>query len=171
MLEESATQAQQMGRASLIAHETAHMWFGDLVTMNWFDDVWTKEVFANFMASKIVQPSFPEVNHQLRFLLAHHDSAYRVDRSAGANPIRQPLENLNEAGTLYGPIIYQKAVSRWIAGVSTCFPLRKCDLARTHWDSRSSIEYGPGCVECCLGRRTRAASGYHPHDNRRVRTS
>ena len=109
MLEESATQAQQMGRASLIAHETAHMWFGDLVTMNWFDDVWTKEVFANFMASKIVQPSFPEVNHQLRFLLAHHDSAYRVDRSAGANPIRQPLENLNEAGTLYGPIIYQKA--------------------------------------------------------------
>jgi len=109
MLEESATQAQQMGRASLIAHETAHMWFGDLVTMNWFDDVWTKEVFANFMASKIVQPSFPEVNHQLRFLLAHHDSAYGVDRSAGANPIRQPLENLNEAGTLYGPIIYQKA--------------------------------------------------------------
>ena len=109
MLDESATQGQYLGRASLIAHETAHMWFGDLVTMNWFDDVWTKEVFANFMAAKIVHPSFPEVNHDLRFFLAHHDSAYSVDRSGGANPIRQPLDNLREAGALYGPIIYDKA--------------------------------------------------------------
>jgi len=109
LLEESATQAHQLGRASLIAHETAHMWFGNLVTMNWFDDVWTKEVFANFMAAKIINPAFPEVNHDLRFVLAHHDTAYGVDRTAGANSIRQPLENLNEAGTLYGPIIYQKA--------------------------------------------------------------
>lgn len=109
MLEESATQAQMLGRASLIAHETAHMWFGDLVTMRWFDDVWTKEVFANFMAAKIVHPSFPDVNHDLRFLLSHHPSAYGVDRTRGANPIRQPLGNLNEAGSLYGAIIYQKA--------------------------------------------------------------
>ncbi len=109
MLDASATQNQLLGRASLIAHETAHMWFGDLVTMNWFDDVWTKEVFANFMAAKIVNPSFPEVNHDLRFLLAHYPAAYAVDRTAGANPIRQPLENLQQAGTLYGAIIYQKA--------------------------------------------------------------
>ena len=109
MLDESATEAQYLGRASLIAHETTHMWFGDLVTMPWFDDVWTKEVFANFMAAKIVHPSFPEVNHDLRFFLAHHDTAYSVDRTVGANPIRQPLENLKEAGSLYGPIIYQKA--------------------------------------------------------------
>ena len=45
------------------------MWFGDLVTMRWFNDVWMKEVFANFMAAKIVNPSFPGVNHELRFLL------------------------------------------------------------------------------------------------------
>ena len=109
MLDESATQAAHLGRASLIAHETAHMWFGDLVTMNWFDDVWTKEVFANFLAAKIVHPSFPEVDHDLRFFLAHHQAAYGIDRTAGANPIRQPLENLKEAGALYGPIIYQKA--------------------------------------------------------------
>lgn len=109
MLDETATQQQILGRASLIAHETAHMWFGDLVTMNWFDDVWTKEVFANFMAAKIVNPSFPNVNHDLRFLTAHHPTAYSVDRTAGANQIRQPLENLRYAGTLYGAIIYQKA--------------------------------------------------------------
>jgi len=108
-LDESATQNQRLGRASLIAHETAHMWFGDLVTMRWFNDVWMKEVFANFMAAKIVNPSFPDVNHPLRFLFSHYPAAYEVDRTAGANPIRQPLANLNEAGSLYGAIIYQKA--------------------------------------------------------------
>lgn len=109
LLEENATEVDLLSRASLIAHETAHMWFGDLVTMAWFDDVWTKEVFANFMAAKIVHPSFPGVDHDLRFLLAHHPAAYAVDRTRGANAIRQPLENLAQAGTLYGAIIYQKA--------------------------------------------------------------
>ena len=109
LLDRSATQNQKLGRASLIAHETAHMWFGDLVTMKWFNDVWMKEVFANFMAAKIVNPAFPEINHVLRFLYAHYPAAYDVDRTAGTNPIRQRLENLNEAGSLYGAIIYQKA--------------------------------------------------------------
>jgi aminopeptidase N len=109
MLDESATQNQLLGRASVIAHETAHMWFGDLVTMRWFNDVWMKEVFANFMAAKIVNPSFPNVNHDLRFLLAHYPAAYEVDRTPGANPIRQQLDNLDEAGQMYGAIIYQKA--------------------------------------------------------------
>ncbi len=109
LLDPSATQNQKLGRASLIAHETAHMWFGDLVTMKWFDDVWMKEVFANFMAAKIVNPTFPEINHDLRFLYAHYPAAYKVDRTAGTNAIRQRLANLNEAGSLYGAIIYQKA--------------------------------------------------------------
>ncbi|MFK7864978.1 MAG: M1 family metallopeptidase [Pseudohongiellaceae bacterium] len=109
LLEETATQRQALSRASLIAHETAHMWFGDLVTMNWFDDVWTKEVFANFMAAKIINPAFPEIDHELRFLTAHHPAAYSVDRTDGANEIRQTLDNLRFAGTLYGSIIYQKA--------------------------------------------------------------
>ncbi len=109
MLDESATQNQLLGRASVIAHETAHMWFGDLVTMRWFNDVWMKEVFANFMAAKIVNPSFPTVNHDLRFLLSNYPAAYEVDRTLGANPIRQVLDNLDEAGSMYGAIIYQKA--------------------------------------------------------------
>lgn len=108
-LDPAATRGQELGRASLIAHETAHMWFGDLVTMPWFDDVWMKEVFANFMAAKIVNPSFPDLDHELRFFLAHYPVAYRIDRTPGANPIRQELENLDDAASLYGPIIYQKA--------------------------------------------------------------
>ena len=86
LLDESATQNQMLDRASLIAHETSHMWFGDLVTMQWFNDVWMKEVFANFMAGKIVNPSFPQVNHDLRFLLANYPAAYQVDRTAGLEP-------------------------------------------------------------------------------------
>jgi aminopeptidase N len=109
LLDESATQDQMLGRASVIAHETAHMWFGDLVTMRWFNDVWMKEVFANHMAAKIVNPAFPAVNHDLRYLLSYFPQAYDVDRTAGTNEIRQQLGNLNEAGTLYGAIIYQKA--------------------------------------------------------------
>ncbi len=109
LLDEDPSQSQLLSRASLIAHETAHMWFGDLVTMDWFNDVWTKEVFANFMAAKMVNPSFPDIDHDLNFLVRHYPSAYAVDRTEGANPIRQELSNLNEAGQMYGPIIYNKA--------------------------------------------------------------
>jgi len=108
-LEENATQNELLGRASVIAHETAHMWFGNLVTMDWFNDVWLKEVFANFMAAKMVNSNFPEINHDLRFLMAHYPSAYGVDRTRGANSIQQELPNLKDAGTVYGAIIYQKA--------------------------------------------------------------
>ena len=108
-LDENPSQTRLLSRASLIAHETAHMWFGDLVTMDWFNDVWTKEVFANFMAAKMVNPSFPDVNHDLNFLVRHYPSSYSVDRTQGANPIRQELANLNEAGQMYGAIIYNKA--------------------------------------------------------------
>jgi len=109
LLDESATESQMLNRANLIAHETSHMWFGDLVTMRWFDDVWMKEVFANFMAAKIANPAFPKINHELRFLVSNYPAAYSVDRTAGTHPIRQQLENLNEAGSLYGAIIYEKA--------------------------------------------------------------
>jgi len=109
ILEPTASVNQKLRRASLIGHETAHMWFGNLVTMKWFDDVWLKEVFANLMAAKIVNPQFPEINHDLRFLMAHYPSAYEIDRSEGSHPIQQRLDNLKNAGTLYGAIIYQKA--------------------------------------------------------------
>ncbi len=108
-LDESATQQEKLGQAGLIAHETAHMWFGDLVTMEWFNDVWTKEVFANFMAAKIVHPSFPEIDHDQRFILEHFPPSYGVDRTRGTHPIRQSLGNLKNAGSLYGSLIYHKA--------------------------------------------------------------
>ncbi|MDX6181246.1 M1 family aminopeptidase [Flavobacterium sp. Fl-77] len=108
-LDNSATDSEKLDRAKLIAHETSHMWFGDLVTMKWFDDVWMKEVFANFMADKIMNPIFPKINHNLQFLTAHYPNAYAEDRSLGTHPIKQNLANLKNAGSLYGSIIYNKA--------------------------------------------------------------
>ena len=108
-LDPTASVRDELSRANLIAHETAHMWFGDLVTMKWFSQVWLKEVFANFIADKIVNPQFPEINHQLNFLINHFPEAYSVDRTSGANPIDQQLSNMKNAGTLYGTIIYHKA--------------------------------------------------------------
>lgn len=108
-LDQGATRNQKLGRTKLLSHETAHMWFGDLVTMRWFNDVWMKEVFANFMADKIAKTSQPDSNFDLEFMLSHFPQAYSVDRTEGPNAIGQPLENLNQAGTLYGPIIYHKA--------------------------------------------------------------
>ena len=108
-LDKNATQNRRLRRAKLIAHETSHMWFGDLVTMRWFNDVWMKEVFANFIADKIVDPLYPEINHALSFMMSHYQSAYSEDRTKGTNAIRQYLGNLKNAGSLYGRIIYNKA--------------------------------------------------------------
>ncbi|CCZ07914.1 M1 family aminopeptidase [uncultured Culturomica sp.] len=108
-LPEHPTVNEELGRAELIAHETAHMWFGDYVTMKWFDDVWTKEVFANYFAARMVEPLFPAVNHKLSALKGFYPAAYSEDRTAGSNAIKQELGNLNNAGLIYGQIVYNKA--------------------------------------------------------------
>ncbi|MFD2874293.1 M1 family aminopeptidase [Mucilaginibacter ximonensis] len=108
-LDDGATKDQFISRANVISHETAHMWFGDMVTMRWFNDVWMKEVFANFMADKVAEKLQGAEAFNQKFLQDHYPAAYGVDRTAGANPIRQQLDNLQDAGSLYGNIIYHKA--------------------------------------------------------------
>ena len=100
---------EKLRRIELIAHETAHMWFGDAVTMKWFNDVWTKEVFANYFAAAIIGPLFPEVNHELNFLRTYKAAAMAQDRTDGRTAIRQNLDNMNNAGLVYNNIIYNKA--------------------------------------------------------------
>ena len=108
-LSENPTAEEQLQRIQLIAHETAHMWFGDYVTMAWFDDVWTKEVFANYFAARITEPLYPDINHRLNWLKMTTTPALKEDRTAGTNPIKQPLDNLADAGLVYGNIIYCKS--------------------------------------------------------------
>ena len=103
------SQDERLKRMELIAHETAHQWFGNMVTLKWFEDVWTKEVFANFMASKIVRQQFVRVDHNLNFLRTYQSRAMAFDRTEGTHPIAQKLENLNNAKQLYDDIIYAKA--------------------------------------------------------------
>lgn len=108
-LNPNPTTDELLDRANLIAHETAHMWFGDLVTMKWFNDVWTKEVFANWFAAKMVRPLYPEINHQLGDMKYYYASSYSEDRTPGSNAIQRPLDNLDNAGLIYCNIIYDKA--------------------------------------------------------------
>ena len=108
-LSKNPTPDEELRRSQLIAHETAHMWFGDLVTMKWFDDVWTKEVFASYFGQRITEPMFPEINHQLNWLKSITTSALGEDRTLGGTAIKQPLDNLCNAGLVYNNIIYNKA--------------------------------------------------------------
>jgi aminopeptidase N len=98
----------RLRRAQLLLHETSHQWFGDLVTMRWFDDLWLKEGFANFMSAKAAAELLPEHNawnafHQLKA------AAYRTDATRGTTPIWQRLPNLSAAKSAYGSIVYSKA--------------------------------------------------------------
>lgn len=108
-LSENPTEDEKLQRIQLIAHETAHMWFGDYVTMDWFDDVWTKEVFANYFASRITEPLYPEINHRLSWLKMMATPSLNEDRTLGTTSIKQQLDNLQDAGLIYGNIIYCKS--------------------------------------------------------------
>ena len=109
LLGQSPSQEELLRRTELIAHETAHLWFGDMVSLKWFDDVWTKEVFANFMAAKITRRQFSKVDHDLNFIKTYQTRAIAIDRTEGTHPIAQSLANQNEASMLYDNIIYDKA--------------------------------------------------------------
>ena len=108
-LEKHATQEDELARMELIAHETAHLWFGDLVSLKWFEDVWAKEVLANFMASKITRRHYNSVDHDLNFIKTYQNAAICIDRTEGTHAIAQELNNLNHASLLYDDIIYDKA--------------------------------------------------------------
>jgi aminopeptidase N len=96
-----------MRRAQLIYHETSHQWFGDLVTMRWFDDLWLKEGFANFMAAKATEALSPEFDAWTAFHVLK-TGGVRTDSTRGTSAIRYPLENLSAAKSAYGAIVYAK---------------------------------------------------------------
>lgn len=98
-------------RAGLIFHEAAHQWFGDLVTMKWFDDLWLKEGFAEFMAYKTIEATMPEFNAWKAFYERNKPLAYLTDSTKGTTPIYQEIPNLNSAKSAYGNIVYRKAPS------------------------------------------------------------
>jgi aminopeptidase N len=100
-----------ISRANLIFHEAAHQWFGDTVTMKWFDDLWLKEGFAEFMAYKTLEKVMPEMNAWKAFYERNKQLAYLTDSTKGTTPIYQEIANLSSAKSAYGNIVYRKAPS------------------------------------------------------------
>lgn len=108
---ERPTLPRRLGRFSTILHEVAHQWFGDLVTMKWFDDLWLKEGFATYMAAKALNDLEPTSDAWKSFHLGNKPAAYGVDQTAGTTPLWQELDNLDQAKSAYGAIVYNKAPS------------------------------------------------------------
>jgi aminopeptidase N len=103
------TEGELIRRSTLVYHEVSHQWFGNLVTMQWFDDLWLKEGFATFVAYTLLEALEPGQRAWLRFHQRVKPRAYEVDRTRGTVPILQELGNLADAKSAYGPIVYNKA--------------------------------------------------------------
>src|SRR5215469_13493129 len=103
------TESDHLNRDILVLHETTHQWFGDLVTMRWFDDLWLKEGFAQYMAYDALAHLKPNANVWKRFYQAIKPAAYAIDSTKGTTPIYQDIPNLKDAKSAYGAIVYSKA--------------------------------------------------------------
>jgi aminopeptidase N len=103
------THIDLLGRDILVLHELTHQWFGDLVTMRWFDDLWLKEGFAQYMAYQALAALKPNEPIWKRFYESIKPAAYEIDSTQGTTPIYQDIPNLADAKSAYGAIVYSKA--------------------------------------------------------------
>jgi aminopeptidase N len=103
----TATEATRQRVHALIAHEMAHQWFGNLVTMAWWDNLWLNEAFAEWMAIKANAQAFPEAHLWLRAKAAA-ENAMELDARSTTHPIQQPVTRDSEAESAFDTITYDK---------------------------------------------------------------
>jgi aminopeptidase N len=111
LLADPATTSQSSREyiSMVIMHELSHQWFGDLVTMRWWDDLWLNESFANVMEFIGPNALFPEWHVMYNFAANDGLSALRRDAIAGVQPVKMPVHHPDEIDTLFDPsIVYAK---------------------------------------------------------------
>ena len=97
--------------AEVVAHEMAHMWFGDLVTMEWWNDLWLNESFASWMGTKAVDHLFPEWDMWTQFVVHDLNPGLGLDGLEHSHPIEQTVHNPAEISQLFDAISYSKGAS------------------------------------------------------------
>jgi aminopeptidase N len=105
------TQAAYERRANVILHEMAHMWFGDLVTMKWWDDLWLKESFADFMGSFSLAEATRFTNSWVTFANSRKAWAYRADQLPSTHPVTADIRDLEDAKLNFDGITYAKGAA------------------------------------------------------------
>ena len=106
----TASIGQRKTVSAVVAHEIAHQWFGDLVTMKWWDDIWLNEGFATFMTAKPLESWHPEWNTQLDSVVGTIGSL-SLDSQRATRPIRTPAETRAEINQLFDGIAYGKTAA------------------------------------------------------------
>jgi alanyl aminopeptidase len=105
--EESAPVSQKQAFAYVMAHELAHQWFGNLVTMPWWDDIWLNEAFATWMGFRVVENVHPDFAADVSFLERVH-GAMVSDSLVNARQIRNPVESSHDIRNAFDSITYSK---------------------------------------------------------------
>jgi aminopeptidase N len=107
----AATESQYAGRANTILHEMAHMWFGDLVTMRWWDDLWLKESFADYMGAHASAEATRFTDAWTSFASNRKAWAYLQDQLPTTHPIVADIADLEAAKQNFDGITYAKGAS------------------------------------------------------------
>jgi cytosol alanyl aminopeptidase len=101
---------QRIAVTHVLAHETAHQWFGDLVTMKWWDDLWLNEGFATFLTTRTLAAVRPELEAELE-AATDTNNVMNVDGLASARRIRQPIETSHDITNAFDNITYEKGAA------------------------------------------------------------
>jgi aminopeptidase N len=128
------TQAAYQGRANTILHEMAHMWFGDLVTMKWWDDLWLNESFAEWASHEACTDATKYSEAWTNFCNARKTWAYRQDQLPSTHPVAADNHDLEAVEVNFDGITYAKGASALRQLVAWVGPTHFLDGLRTYFD-------------------------------------